>query len=283
MLNGYKQLYFALLRMKCPAEDTGAERGHFTGSQTWVNQGYFGLVRPPRQPKGSGLWHAGTRVDDHRVVLTSGITVAVRQAAVEDLPAIVRVHLKAFSHFFLTRLGSEFLHRYYDLVLHYRAGILLVSEWQGALNGFACGFLNPAEFYGLMWRNGWTFVRPALSALVRHPYLATGVMRGVQKIQTSASRAAVGSCELSSIAVAPEAGGSRLGRTLVEAFLAQAWSMDAQCIYLTTDADGNEPANALYQKSGFQRVRRFLQCKGRWMNEYVIDRSGTGGGWGARI
>ena len=40
----------------------------------------------------------------------------------------------------------------------------------------------------------------------------------------------------------------------------------------TTDADGNEMANALYRKSGFQHTRRFLQRKGRWMNEYVIDR-----------
>jgi ribosomal protein S18 acetylase RimI-like enzyme len=82
----------------------------------------------------------------------------------------------------------------------------------------------------------------------------------------------VRSCELSSIAVAPEAAGKRLGKTLVQAFLAQAWSLDAQYVYLTTDADGNEPANALYLKSGFQHTRRFLQRKGRWMNEYVIDR-----------
>jgi ribosomal protein S18 acetylase RimI-like enzyme len=210
------------------------------------------------------------------VELASGITVAVRKATVEDLASIVSIHQKAFSHFFLTRLGREFLQRYYELVLHYRAGILLVSESRGVLEGFACGFLNPAEFYGLMWRNRRSFVLPALSALVRHPYLAAGVARGVQKIQTSASRAPAQSCELSSIAVTPEAGGSRLGRTLVQAFLAQAWSMDAQCVYLTTDADGNEMANALYRKSGFQHTRRFLQRKGRWMNEYVIERMETG-------
>jgi ribosomal protein S18 acetylase RimI-like enzyme len=58
--------------------------------------------------------------------------------------------------------------------------------------------------------------------------------------------------------------------------------MDAQCVYLTTDADGNEMANALYRKSGFQHTRRFLQRKGRWMNEYVIDRGEPKESCGAR-
>jgi ribosomal protein S18 acetylase RimI-like enzyme len=80
------------------------------------------------------------------------------------------------------------------------------------------------------------------------------------------------SSELSSIAVAPEASGNGLGKTLVEAFLAKSWSMDAQCVYLTTDADGNDHANALYRETGFEHVRLFVQRKGRWMNEYVIHR-----------
>ena len=58
----------------------------------------------------------------------------------------------------------------------------------------------------------------------------------------------------------------------MQAFVEQARSMDAQCVYLTTDADGNESANALYRQVGFQHTQRFLQRKGRWMNEYVINR-----------
>ena len=124
-----------------------------------------------------------------------------------------------------------------------------MSERGGALEGFVCGFVEPAEFYRLMWRNKRTFALPALSALVRHPSLASGMLYGVQRIQTSASRGPARSCELSSIAVAPEAGGNGLGRALMRAFVAWASSMDAQCVYLTTDADGNEPANALLSAS----------------------------------
>jgi ribosomal protein S18 acetylase RimI-like enzyme len=216
------------------------------------------------------------QTNDHEAEIAGGQTGVIRKAVAEDLPGMVTIHRQAFSHFFLTQLGGEFLLRYYRLVLNYRAGIALVSEGRGALEGFVCGFVDPAEFYSLMWRNGRLFVAPALSALVRHPSLTAKVLHGVQRIQTPAAKGPTLSCELSSIAVAPEAGGSGLGKALMQAFLAQAWSMDAQCVYLTTDADGNEGANALYRKVGFQLTRRFLQRKGRWMNEYLIHRMGAG-------
>jgi ribosomal protein S18 acetylase RimI-like enzyme len=198
---------------------------------------------------------------------------SVRPATPKDLPSIVAIHQKAFSNFFLTRLGGEFLRRYYALVLNYSAGIILVSERHATLEGFVCGFVEPPEFYRLMWRNRRIFALTALSALIRNPSLAAGVLYGIERIQTSASksRGPARSCELSSIAVAPEAAGNGLGKALVQAFVEQARSMDAQCIYLTTDAEGNESANELYRQVGFQQTRRFLQRKGRWMNEYVIN------------
>ncbi len=210
-------------------------------------------------------------IDGHPVGIDKRRPGLVREATVNDLPGIVTIHQKAFSNFFLTRLGGEFLHRYYALVLDYPAGIVLVSEHRGILDGFACGFVEPPEFYSLMWRKKGIFVLPALSALIRDPSLAAGVMYAVRRIKTSASQRSGRSCELSSIAVAPEAGGNGLGKALVRAFVDEARSMEAQCVYLTTDADGNESANALYRQVGFQHTQRFLQRKGRWMNEYVMD------------
>ena len=197
----------------------------------------------------------------------------IRGANHRDLAGIVRIHQKAFRHFFLTRLGDEFLSRYYRMVLDYHAGIVLVMEGRRGLEGFVCGFLNPAEFYRSMWRNKREFVLPALSALVRNPALAAGILNGIQRIQSSASQSQAQSCELASIAVAPESSGYGLGKTLVQAFLARSWSMNAQCVYLTTDADANDHANTLYREAGFERSRRFLQRRGRWMNEYVVHRT----------
>jgi len=200
----------------------------------------------------------------------------VRKATVNDLPDIVSIHLKVFRQYFLTRLGSGFLHEYYDLVLNYRAGIMLVSEGPRALEGFVCGFADPAEFYRSMWRHKRAFALPVLTALLRHPSLTTNVLNGVRRIQTPASEWPTRSCELSSIAVTPEKSSNGLGKALMKAFLAHARWMAAQCVYLTTDADGNEAANTFYRDVGFRHTRRFLQRKGRWMNEYVIN--GTEGG-----
>ncbi|HLH44889.1 MAG TPA: GNAT family N-acetyltransferase [Bryobacteraceae bacterium] len=207
---------------------------------------------------------------------SAGAAGAIRRATVQDLLGIVSVHRRAFSQFFLTRLGSEFLRRYYRLVLDYRAGIVFVGETGGKIKGFVCGFKDPVAFYRLMWNKRRAFLLPVVSALIRRPSLAAGVLHGVQRIQSSASACdpalAEGACELSSIAVAPEASSGGLGAALLEAFLEQAWRLEAKCVYLTTDADSNAAANALYRKAGFEHAKRFLQRKGRWMNWYVIGR-----------
>jgi ribosomal protein S18 acetylase RimI-like enzyme len=213
---------------------------------------------------------------DEQPPRTGGQGGVVRTATTQDLPGIVKIHQKAFSHFFLTQMGEAFLRNYYDLVLNYRAGIILVSEGPGTVEGFACGFVEPAEFYRLMWRSRRSFAMPVLSALVRQPSLAAKVLSGVHRIQTPESEWPARSCELSSIAVAPETSGNGLGKVLMRAFLEEARKMDAQCVYLTTDADGNDAVNAFYRDVGFKPTRRFLQRKGRWMNEYVINGTEAG-------
>ena len=239
MLDSYHRLYLDLLRDKSPVH-AGTGSPH------------------------SADWPMRIRTAAHSTV---------RAAAAEDLAGIVTIHQKAFRGFFLTRLGAEFLRRYYALVLHYHAGIVLVSGRDGALDGFVSGFVDPSQFYRLMWRQRRAFMLPALRALLRDPSLAAGMLNGVQRVQDSASQGQPGSCELSSIAVAPEAAHNGVGTSLVQAFLSRSWSMDAQCVYLTTDADSNERANALYTEAGFHRARQFRQRQGRWMNEYVIERA----------
>jgi ribosomal protein S18 acetylase RimI-like enzyme len=140
------------------------------------------------------------------------------------------------------------------------------------IKGFACGFVDPSGFYSLMRHRGHTFALPAISAVLRQPSLLTGIARGIQRIRKAASHRPRQSCELSSIAVAPEAGRSGLGATLAHSFLAQAWAMNAAFVHLYTDVNGNDVANAFYRKIGFREHKTFLQHKNRWMSEYVIAR-----------
>jgi len=196
----------------------------------------------------------------------------VRPALRSDVREIVEIHEQAFRQFFLTRMGSEFLRRYYELVLGYESGILVVAEDELRVQGFACGFVNPARFYRLMRSNLPQFLLPGLGAMVRNPLLLTGIVRGAERVHKAANRDSADEGELSSIAVMPDAEGSGLGTELAQAFLSQAWSREAACVCLSTDAFGNEAANAFYRRVGFQQARQFLQHKGRWMNEYRIGR-----------
>jgi ribosomal protein S18 acetylase RimI-like enzyme len=203
--------------------------------------------------------------------ITGGKAEVIRKATTDDLPGIVAIHQKAFGAFFLTRLGAGFLQKYYGLVLTYRSGIVLVAEHDGALQGFACGFIEPSEFYQLMWNRKITFALPVLGAVLRQPCLITKVLYGVRRIHSPAEEWPPRSCELSSIAVAPERAGNGLGKSLISAFLTQSQSMNAHRVYLTTDADENEAGNTFYRGMGFQQTRRFLQRDKRWMNEYVMN------------
>jgi len=196
----------------------------------------------------------------------------LRRAEQRDLPAIVTIHQKAFGNFFLTRLGRAFLYRYYALVLQYGAGILLVSEGSSGLQGFVCGFGDPDGFYQLMSQNRRVFALPILSAMLRHPSLVAEIVDGVRWVERQAFERCAQSCELSSVAVHPEAGGAGVGTSLLQAFLEAAWSLGVQYVFLNTDADDNEAANALYRKAGFQLNRKFQKHGGRWMNEYALDR-----------
>lgn len=198
-------------------------------------------------------------------------TNLVRRAQETDLDNIVEVHQKAFRHFFLSELGRAFLERYYRLVLH-ENGILLVSERDRQIEGFVCGFADPGRFYAVMHVRRSSFVVPVLAALIRKPWLVTKVIQGVRRVGTQGGLNTRPYCELSSIAVLPEASGRGIGKTLVKAFLEQAWSIGAPHVRLDTDATGNQEVNCLYKKIGFRLTRQFEKTRGRLMNEYVIDR-----------
>ncbi len=65
-----------------------------------------------------------------------------------------------------------------------------------------------------------------------------------------------------------------MGKVLVEAFLAEARGSGCRRVFLTTDSDGNDAANAFYRKMGFRVERQFVTPEGRAMNEYWIELDG---------
>ena len=200
--------------------------------------------------------------------------VTIRDARPDDLGAIVQVHLAAFHPgFTLSALGPGFLRKYYDLVLRFDQGILLVAEQEGQVVGFAAGFIDPKRFYEMMNAKKWRFALSIIKAAIRRPRLVLRVLplldRVLHPAQRSLATKAV-ACELASIAVYPAASHQGIGRALVRAFLVGAQRGKATELYLTTDALDNARTNMFYRRLGFLCARCFSAPGHRLMNEYVL-------------
>lgn len=211
----------------------------------------------------------GAPMQDHKFL--------IRCANTSDLRAITAIHLSSFGDAFLAQLGRRFLWQYYQLILKFRGGILLVAESDQITRGFAAGFLEPDVFYQEMIRNRWRFVWPVALAAVQNPALLGRILAGFRLVR-HATRASVDglACELSSIAVLPEDSSRGAGTCLLRAFIDASWSRDAEMVYLTTDST-NLVANALYRREGFTLVQTFHRSADREMNEYAMYRSSTTG------
>ena len=61
----------------------------------------------------------------------------IRNATVKDLSDIVRIHCSAFAGFFLTSLGSNFLHFYYKCFILSNETVTLVATDCGNIVGFS--------------------------------------------------------------------------------------------------------------------------------------------------
>ena len=213
--------------------------------------------------------------DNDSTEAVSSPNVVIRDACAIDLPDIVKVHLAAFSpQFTLSAMGPAFLRRYYDQILRFDEGILLVAEIDGRIVGFASGFLNPRRFYATLMRHKWQFVIPAIAAIPGHLYLLWRLWHLVHRVLFPFERLAGATadfCELSSIAVQPDRSCRGVGKLLVSAFVRLSRHHGATTVSLTTDAKDNEAVNAFYKRLGFSMRRCFTPEGGREMNEYLLD------------
>lgn len=197
-----------------------------------------------------------------------------RAALPGDLRAVVRIHQQAFARFFLTRLGPNFLMKYYRLVLERPDGILLVAVNEGELAGFVAGFASPVGFYNEMRKRKVSFALAAIPALLRSPDIARRLLLDFHEVKNSADPGPgpePGRGELSSLGVAPAWSGQGVGRGLLAAFISRARELGLNAITLTTDADHNDAVNGFYRQAMFRLQRTFSQKDGRRMNEYRLD------------
>ena len=192
----------------------------------------------------------------------------LRLAKKNDLKIIVDIHIKAFSEFFLTKLGPRFLYKYYNLILNYEDKIFLVAEEDGYPIGFVAGFLQPSNFYAYVKQHKTTLSITLIPIIFRNPFLISRIISNFCSTKKKEQKNKAIKCELASIAVNPDYAGQGLGKKLVKAFIEISQKNNADIIYLTTDVNNNEVVNNFYQSLGFSLYRTFIAPGNRLMNEY---------------
>ena len=197
-------------------------------------------------------------------------TPMIRPASAQDLPAIVRVHVRAFTGFFMTRLGRPFLKTYYGMVLAHPRGILLVAEGATGVEGFAAGFTDPSRFYASLRGHAVRLAVVAAAGITMRPALWPRLVRTALGVLRSRGSFAAGtdSCELASLAVCPSVKSRGTGRALVAAFMSEATANGAARVYLTTAASGNARVNDFYRRLGFTAADSYTSCGGETKTRY---------------
>jgi ribosomal protein S18 acetylase RimI-like enzyme len=178
------------------------------------------------------------------------------------------VRIRKFS--VLTFLGKRFLYLFYRGVIHYDKTIKLVYLHDDEVQGFVIGSISPSGFYSALLKRDWLlFGLASIPAVLKKPRSLLRLLRAFTKASSAPKDSWI--AELSSIAVLPDSQGKGLGKELVSAFIQEVKKRGSRAIYLTTDADNNEPVNHFYKKIGFRIKRVIVTPENRRMNEFWIE------------
>lgn len=204
--------------------------------------------------------------------------VVVRDARLDDLSDVARLHLEAFPDSVLGRLGLEAVRRSYEWQLTGPHELTaLVGTADGRLDGFLFGGIFRGSTIGFLRRDKWFLVRQ----VVRHPGVFVGRLgrdRLVLALRLLARRpqrpapenpAAVPdrSFGVLSIAVDPNAQGSGIGRRLMAEATKRAAAAGFVSIHLSVHPD-NRRAVEFYESLGFSRV---LEPSGEWVGRMRVE------------
>lgn len=206
-----------------------------------------------------------------RVGLHATPEYSIRPAHAGDIASLGQIHIQSFPGFFLTFLGPRFLKVLYGKTLEQPDSINLVALGDNEeVIGFVVGVTSQGRFYRRLIRKHLiSFAWASLGALLRRPSILPRLLRAFNRPREAQVRSA--DCLLMSLAVRPEAQGSRAGSSLVLAFLKEARRRGVRAVSLTTDLAGNEGVNRFYQSLGFRLDQTYVTAEGRSMNEYIAE------------
>ncbi|GEN76161.1 GNAT family N-acetyltransferase [Chryseobacterium hagamense] len=189
----------------------------------------------------------------------------IRSAEISDLDAIVDIHYRRFSSFFLTTLGKSFLKAFYQAFL-IKPGILLVLLDNNEIKGFAAGSRDNRNFFKkLLQNNPLGFALSGVNIFFTNPKALKRIFTNTKTSQ----RVSIACAELLSIATLPNKQG--YGKALLDYFEKDIilHNKEKLPISLTTDYENNEKAVKFYKDCGYEVFEVFESYQKRKMYRFI--------------
>lgn len=195
--------------------------------------------------------------------------ITIQQTRLQDVNTIVRIHKEAFPNFFLTSLGSTFLHFYYRCMIKSKEAITLCAIYDGAVVGFSTTALSSNGFNKrLVRQNVMRFGIEGIKLLLLRPKALIRLIRNFTK-KSDVIDDACQYAELFSFGVSPAFQGLGAGRALLSETENIVSKMGGRALSLTTDKKNNDSAIAFYQSCGYQILYEFTAYPDRKMFRFI--------------
>lgn len=193
----------------------------------------------------------------------------IRKSTINDVDAIVDIHIDAFKGFFLTSLGPAFLKFYYSCFVNSDETVTMVAEEDGTIYGFAAATMKCKGFNSRLIKNNLlSFGVLSLKMLFTTPGALLRLVKNLTKkgegVEDNEDYA-----ELYSIGVNKAAQGKGVGKKLLAASELEMKVSGVKRVSLTTDYDHNEQALGFYHSMGYETFYEFMTYPNRKMYRLI--------------
>jgi len=188
----------------------------------------------------------------------------------EDALEIAAVHIRSFPGFFLTDLGKDVLHVFYEVLILEESTIVWGVKMDNELVGFFVSSTEPIGLYPRIFKKYFLkFLMPLTFSFLKNINLFGRMITSIVSTKSFEVSHAY-SASLLSICVSPAYAGKGIGKILLSTLEKELLLCKHHGYYLTTDANNNNATNQFYLNFGFKLYGSYSQGK-RIMNTYVKD------------
>lgn len=195
----------------------------------------------------------------------------IRKATKADVKDIVKIHCSAFSDFFLTSLGTQFLDLYYTCFITDSTTITFVAEENAEIIGFSASTKICKGFNSrLVRRNVFSFALFSLKLFFLHPLSLFRLIKNMTK-KSNDWNDEEDYAELYSIGVLKDVQGMGIGKKLL---VATEQTMKEEGVFrvsLTTDFYNNDQAVGFYHSMGYKTLYVFTAYPERRMYRLIKE------------